>query len=223
MTACGQNKNDSSKGSETKKYEENTENKETESKGTESKETESKETESKETENKETENKETESKETESKETENKEPENKEPENKETEGSGENNENNAPPVVNKVIVEIKSDKSEINVGEELTFSIDLNSTEKIASCALKLSYDTDCFEIVNGEMFKDAFISDFSNAIGVFAFSKPMSINGEVMTFTLKAKKAVEKSKVSCEVSLKGEADKAIENIEFKSVDITVK
>ena len=173
ITSCGQNKDDSSKDSETRKDEESIEN--------------------------------------------------NEPENKETVDSDENNEKNETVVANQVIVEIKADKSEINVGEKLTFSVNFNSVEKVASCALKLKYDTECFEVIDGEMFEDAFVSDFSNEIGVFAFSKPMSINGEVMTFTLKAKKTVEKSKVFCEVSLKGEADKAIENIEFKSADITVK
>lgn len=122
-----------------------------------------------------------------------------------------------------VIVTVGADKNEITVGENVVFTVNLNTTEKVASCAFKLQYDTEIFELVSGETFKDATISSLSNSIGVIAFSSPIVVSDDVMTFTLKAKETVESSTITCEVSIKGENDKNIEDIDLKSVNIAVK
>ena len=122
-----------------------------------------------------------------------------------------------------IIIDVKASKKEASVGDEIVFTIDLSSKEKIASCAFKLSYDVESFELVKCEMFKDALISNFADSIGVIAFSKPMVISAEVMTFTLKSKKIVEKTTITCNASIKGENDKSIDDIELNGIDIAVK
>ena len=122
-----------------------------------------------------------------------------------------------------VIVTVGADKNEITVGENVVFTVNLNTTEKVASCAFKLQYDTEIFELVSGETIKDAIISDFSNSIGVIAFAKPMSVNANVMTFTMRAKATVENSIITCEASIIDENDNNVEDIDLNSVNITVK
>ena len=122
-----------------------------------------------------------------------------------------------------VIVTVGADKNEITVGENVVFTINLNTTEKVASCAFKIQYDAEIFELVSGETFNDAIISDFSNSIGVIAFAKPMSVNANVMTFTMRAKATVENSIITCEASIMDENDNNVEDIDLNSVNITVK
>jgi hypothetical protein len=91
--------------------------------------------------------------------------------------------------------------------------VSLRNCDAVASCAFRLLFDESCFELVSGQILLDMDIKDYSNGVAVAANETAINLKKEdAVKFVLRAKSTVEKSKVSCEVSVKGADDKTIYN-----------
>ena len=124
-----------------------------------------------------------------------------------------------------LVVNVITNDDKVYVNDEITFNILVQNAYDVCSCGFQLIYDTNSFDLVSGEMCMDADISDFSDSIGVLAFSNPVDIKdtSKIMTFRLKAKNAVKNSVVSCKASFKGSDDQSISVSAVYSSSITVK
>lgn len=84
-----------------------------------------------------------------------------------------------------------SSSGSVNRGEEITFTVSINNAEGVQGISVTPEFDENAFELVGGEwILAGGFMSDFSTETGdgVFAFASANNVNGDVLTFTLKAK-----------------------------------
>lgn len=125
------------------------------------------------------------------------------------------------PEAQPLTVTVTSLYQSASVGSEVTFAITLSNAPAVKTCAFRLQYDTEKFELVSGRMLVSGAISGFSNGIGTVAFDELTDVNKPVMEFVLRAKQAADTASVSCEPSLKGNGDAAI-TVE-KTVPVTIK
>lgn len=83
-------------------------------------------------------------------------------------------------------------KSNAQVGEEVTFTVDVNNGDNIKAMMITPDYNKNAFELVDGEwLVKNSLLSDFSldTGDGVIAFDGGVSVNQSVFSFTLRVKK----------------------------------
>lgn len=113
-------------------------------------------------------------------------------------------------------VTITASSAKVNIGDEVIFTVSLSGCPKVKAMAFVPSFDTEVFEyvlvssaddapadqcgsfLVSGALFD--FSAEEKNA--VIAFMSETEVNGEVLTFKLKAKKASESFTVKCDVTL---------------------
>lgn len=77
-------------------------------------------------------------------------------------------------------------------GEELSFTIHIDSYEGIKSGSIELSYDPDVFEATEGSwtLSPAPFVADFKtqDGKGVFLYASPVTVGGDVFQVTLRVK-----------------------------------
>ncbi len=123
--------------------------------------------------------------------------------------------NNAQKNTDAVSVTVTANKTTASVGEKIQFTLHIDGAPKAKSVGIELQYDKDYFELIDGEMELQGDLSDFSDGIGVVAFSEATDVNTDILAFTLKAKSATPaEESVKCKVSIK---DKNNESVEIKS------
>ncbi|MBO5005812.1 MAG: hypothetical protein J6C89_00055 [Clostridia bacterium] len=104
----------------------------------------------------------------------------------------------------------------VNIGDTVTFTVSLSDFPKEKGFALTPSFDTEVFEFVlvsaepdnpdapinqMGSFLVSGTLSDCAPPDAVIAFNYATTINKEVFTFTLKAKKAATETEVFCTVN----------------------
>lgn len=113
-------------------------------------------------------------------------------------------------------VTITASSAKVNVGDEVVFTVSLGGCPKVKAMAFVPSFDTEVFDYVLvssaedspadqcGSFLVSGALSDFSaeEKNAVIAFTSETEVNGEVLTFKLKAKKASESFTVKCDVTL---------------------
>ena len=74
-------------------------------------------------------------------------------------------------------------------GDSVTFTVNVSGTPKTKSLGVIVSYDSNVFEFVSGEMLvTGALLSDFTGGTGVAAFTADTDVNGDIGSFVLKVK-----------------------------------
>lgn len=104
---------------------------------------------------------------------------------------------------------IRSGNSAPNLGETVDFTVSVDPIEGCRSGGIVLSYNSDVFELVSGQcVVSDAFMSDFTDGTGVFAFAEGKTVSGTVFRFTLrvKANAAFGDYTVSCKTNFRTDA-----------------
>lgn len=102
-------------------------------------------------------------------------------------------------------VTLVADITTVNCGDSITFVLNVSGSEKTKSLGVVLKYDSNIFEFVSGEMLvKGAMLVDFSDGIGVAAYTSESDVNGDIASFILKVKDGAEigKAVVECDVNL---------------------
>ena len=137
-------------------------------------------------------------------------------------------------------ITITASKTTANVGEDVVFTVNIKNASKIAIMGLQFQYNTDAFEWVSGDytatakmdwviMNNTQFFGEVVLEKGV-AFASAMFANTatwadlDILQFTLKAKKTVEASTVTCTVlSFQWEdGDKVAHDITYTITPATV-
>lgn len=84
---------------------------------------------------------------------------------------------------------INAPKEKVAPGETVAFTVTLSAVENCRSAGVKLSYDEDVFEFLEGSCsLKDVVIASFKDGTGVFTFGEPVAVAGEIFTFRLQVK-----------------------------------
>ena len=125
----------------------------------------------------------------------------------------------------KIVVDISASTTSVKVNEEVTFNIMVSNAKDVSTCGFKIIYDSSIFELTGGEMGLVAEVSDFSDGVGVLAFSDTIDIKDPttVLTFKLKAKTTISQSSVSCEASFKGSENQIllVDSIQAEVITVT--
>lgn len=102
-----------------------------------------------------------------------------------------------------------SSGSTVSQNGDISFTIGLSAAD-VRGIAVVPDYDTENFVLVSGSWLISGIIADFSAEAGdgVIAFETPADINGQILTFTLRAKEnaALGTQNVSCGIVLKDSA-----------------
>lgn len=120
---------------------------------------------------------------------------------------------------------LSASKTTANRGNEITFTVSVPEFADCKSGSVVLSYDTGVFEFVSGKiLLTGTFMSDLNSSDGVFAYTEPQTVSGNIAQFTLKVKDgaAYGASSVSVDVTLNSSADSA-SGSKFASVTVACK
>ena len=106
---------------------------------------------------------------------------------------------------NTAFVTVVASTSEAKVNEEITFIVSISGCDAATDIMIIPTYDTKAFELVSGQWLITSELLDFdiNEGNGVIAFSNATNINRDILTFTLKAKKDISVSSVSCQIAIK--------------------
>ena len=87
-------------------------------------------------------------------------------------------------------VTVIPDRTAVRRGEEITFTVTVESTEACRTVGLYLLYDTQAFELVSGETkLEGALLADFDmDGSFVYLFEQPTVPSGTFCVFTLRVK-----------------------------------
>lgn len=84
---------------------------------------------------------------------------------------------------------IRAGNSAPRPGDSVDFTVTIDPIEGCRSGGIVLSYDERVFEFVSGQcLVSDAFMADFTDGTGVFAFAEGKTVSGNVFRFTLRVK-----------------------------------
>ena len=106
---------------------------------------------------------------------------------------------------NTAFVTVVASTFEAKVNEEITFIVSISGCDAATAIMIIPTYDTKAFELVSGQWLITSELLDFdiNEGNGVIAFSNATNINRDILTFTLKAKKDISVSSVSCQIAIK--------------------
>ncbi len=112
-----------------------------------------------------------------------------------------------------------------NKGASETFNVNVTAKNDIQSGSISLSFDDKALELTNASWtVSGALIQDFNKTTndGVFAFSSPQTVGGNIFTMTFKVKDAAEAKKYEITTTIKLADNKSQTTTQTKTYTITV-
>lgn len=123
---------------------------------------------------------------------------------------------------------VMSGPANVDPGEKAVFTVTVDCDENVCDCMVEIDFDERCFELEGIEWL----VSGGETSSGgrgyssVTAWDAPVSIDGDVLRFTLVAKRSViagTKTEVSCSVSASGEdGETPVDLDDLSAVEVTI-
>ena len=98
--------------------------------------------------------------------------------------------------------EVTADSENVNVGDEIEFTVTVSGLEETKSMSVRPSYDSETFELVSGTWQTEAVLSGFDvqSGSGVIAWRELTDANTGIFKFVLRAKAPADSAEIGCEV-----------------------